>query len=315
MSASRDVTVLERRHAWHAIALAAGLLALLVLAPLLRAADPAVQLLAFGDWGSGTPEQKAVASAMEKYVQRHQIRLDAVLLLGDNFYVDLHDGVKDRHWRTLFEEMYDPKILAAPFYAVLGNHDYSDGKDRIQLDYALRNPDSRFKLPNLWYRVDLPPGDPIVTLIALNSNTEELSEEQWSTQTRWLETELARPRDATWVVCFAHHPLFSDSEHGDDMALQKAWGPAFKRYGVDYYLAGHDHVQEHLQLPGWSTSFLVSGGGGYETYDVNRSERARFARGEHGFVHLQLTRSRARVAFIDDSGRVSYSLERSREER
>ncbi len=291
-------------------ALAACILALLVLAAGSGGADERIDLLALGDWGIDSPAQKAVAAGMKSYVERNGLALDAVLLLGDNFYVDLDGGVEDRHWKQLFERRYDPKCLAAPFYAVLGNHDHSGDKARTQIEYSKRNPESRFKLPAHWYRVDLRRSRPLVTLIALDSNPGALGEERWAEQTRWLENELSRPERAPWTICFAHHPLFSDSAHGDDAKLQAVWGPIFEQHDVDFYLAGHDHALEHLQIPDRATSFIVSGGGGYDTYEIER-DRAIFARGSHGFVHLQITPERARVIFLDERGRTLHAFERA----
>ena len=197
-----------------------------MLAVAVHAADQ-VNLLAIGDWGADTPAQSAVAAAMATYVERHQIKLDAALSLGDNFYVDL-DGVNDWHWKKLFEQMYDSTRLAVPFYAVLGNHDYNSRKAPVELGYAKRNPRSRFKLPNFCYHVNLPSDQPLLTLIALDSNHDELSKEQWSAQLRWLEVQRSKPPAGRWTICFAHHPLFSDSEHGDERILQENWGPVFK---------------------------------------------------------------------------------------
>lgn len=277
----------------------------LLFAVAVHAADE-VNLLAFGDWGADTPAQATVAAAMAGYIERNHVKLDAVLALGDNFYVDLRDA-NDWHWKKLFEQMYDPRRLAAPFYAVLGNHDYESHKAPIELDYAKQYPRSRFKLPARWYRVDLPP----VTLIALDSNHDELSKGQWAAETRWLEAELSKPQTTRWTICFAHHPLFSNSQHGDDEQLQRDWGPSFKQHHVDFYLCGHDHCLEHLQLPGWPTSFVVSGGGGKDLYEIKRHDRGSFARSEHGFVHLQFTAETARVRFLDKGGNPVHVFERN----
>ena len=40
-----------------------------------------------GDWGEGTPAQKAVAGAMADYVSKDSRSIAAMLSLGDNFYV------------------------------------------------------------------------------------------------------------------------------------------------------------------------------------------------------------------------------------
>ena len=99
------------------------------LVAVLRAAAD-VNLVAFGDWGADTPAQQAVATAVAAYVEHNHIKLDAVLLLGDNFYVNIPGGVNDPQWKKLFEQMYDPTRLAVPFYACLGNHDYDDHREQ-----------------------------------------------------------------------------------------------------------------------------------------------------------------------------------------
>jgi tartrate-resistant acid phosphatase type 5 len=286
-------------------------LALLFFSSVGHGADERVDLLALGDWGIDTPAQAAVASAMKGYVEKNGIALDAVLLLGDNFYVDLEKGVEDPAWKELFERRFDRKGLDVPFYAVLGNHDYSGGKAQIQLDYAKRNPGSRFKMPARWYRADLPGERPLVALIALDSNRGSLGKEKWPEQARWLESELSKVGEIPWTVCFAHHPLFSDSVHGDEDDLQEAWGPAFKKNDVDFYLAGHDHALQHLQIPEWPMSFLVSGGGGYDLYEIE-GDRAAFARSVHGFVHLRFTPEKAQVVFVDRAGKTIHRFERAR---
>src|SRR3954469_25344628 len=119
-------------------------------------AGPAAgNLLAFGDAGEDTPEERRVGIAMGRLVRRSGERFDAAVMLGDNFYMPLKD-TQDRQWRNLFERMYDEKELAFPFYAALGNHEYLEKNDVIELAYAKERPGSRFKMPGRWYRVDLP---------------------------------------------------------------------------------------------------------------------------------------------------------------
>ena len=292
------------------VAVWAGLLALycFIYCSVLLAAGRQVNILAFGDWGAESSAEAAVASGMKTYLVEHNLKPDAVLLLGDNFYVPLPGGVEDPRWQTMFEQMYDSNVLAAPFYAVLGNHDYRDDLAQVELDYPKARPESRFKMSGHWYRVDMPTENPLVTMLALDSNADELGRRQWAAETEWLNTELSRPR-APWTICFAHHPLFSDSAHGDDRKLQRDWGPLFRKYRVDFYLAGHDHCLEYLRLPGWPTSFVVSGGGGYDVYPIER-DRAKFARSTNGFVRLEFSTDTARVSFVDEQGKTLYRFER-----
>jgi tartrate-resistant acid phosphatase type 5 len=223
-----------------------------------------VNLLAMGDWGTGQPEQKKVAGAITQYVRSTETPVDAMLLVGDNFYVDIPQGANDPVFQNVFENVYDEKVLNFPFYVALGNHDYQKGKDLAELGYSKAHPDSRFKLPARWYRVDFPAQNPQVTVLMLDSDKDPLSKAQWDEQKKWLDTELSKPR-GTWTLCCAHHPLFSNGGHGDNGVLQNEWGPLLVKYKVDFFVCGHDHDLQHLQIPRWFTSFLLVGGGGADT--------------------------------------------------
>src|SRR5687767_6356275 len=155
------------------------LLVILILSGFATAAEPQANVLAMGDWGAGGRNQKAVAATLARHVQTSERKFDAMVLAGDNFYT-LITGIDDPKWKTMFEEMYDPKILDFPFYAALGNHDYSNEVFLSEFAYTQANPKSRFKLPGRWYRVDLPDAeDPIVTVLMLDSNQPWLGELGW----------------------------------------------------------------------------------------------------------------------------------------
>jgi tartrate-resistant acid phosphatase type 5 len=287
-----------------------AILALLLLAGVCRAAE--VDFLVFGDWGDNSPSQKAVAAQLVSYVRKQSVKFEAVLNLGDNFYVPLPGEIADPQWRTLFEDMYDPKALGFPFYTVLGNHDYESGKKEIELRYAREKPASRWKLPAPWYRLDLPAAHPLVTILALDSNWKLLTSAEWKEQLAWMEIELPKPRATKWLVCMAHHPLFSNAEHGSDERLQTDWGALFKKYRVDFYLAGHEHTLQHLQPANHPTTFIVSGGGGRQLHKVLSHALGPFSRSVFGFVDLRFTEQNATAAFIDKEGAVLHQLLRDR---
>ncbi|HUI06814.1 MAG TPA: metallophosphoesterase [Verrucomicrobiae bacterium] len=262
-----------------------------------------VNLLAFGDWGNGSKDQRAVAAAMADYVQVAGRRpFDGVLVLGDNLCHVKVRGVRDPAWNQRFESMYDPRVLDMPFYALLGNHDYAQrgGLARIELDYGRAYPNSRWKMPAKWYRLDLPGDQPLVTVLMLDSMVEG---EDWTAQLKWMEQELAKTNRAPWTICCAHFPLYSSGHHGDTPKLLGDWGPMFEKDRVAFYVCGHDHDLEHLEIREKHTSFLVSGGGGMPLYSIERSDRGPFARALHGFVHIKLTPEIATVRFVDETGR------------
>jgi len=271
---------------------------------------PSVHVLAFGDWGRHSDEEKHVAASMAKYVADAGVHFDAAVLLGDNFYVTLKSP-KDPEFQDLFESAYDSAVLNMPFYAALGNHDYRDRNLQYEMDYARENPQSRFKLPARWYRVDLPNAEnPLVTFLMLDSNKPLLGDDKWDEQLKWMEGELARPRGGQWVVCCAHHTMFSNGVHGDNGVLMTQWGSLFRKYKVDFYFCGHDHTLQHLEITDWPFSYVVSGGGGGHNKPMLRDNRGPFSRSMNGFVSAGFDDAVARVEYYDEMGELVHAFER-----
>jgi hypothetical protein len=238
-----------------------------------------------------------------------------LLTAGDNFYPKL-SGVNDPLWQSVFEQMYDPQVLDFPFYAALGNHDYDDGKYLIELEYARRNPRSRWKLPARWYRLDFPAGPhhpPIVTVYVLDSDKSQMGDASWTMESEWLRYELSRPRRAAWVVCVAHHPLYSNGDHGDNRVLQREWGALFEQYHADFYICGHDHDLQHLEITGRRTSFILCGGGGAGIRPMRNDRRGPFSKSLYGFAHLTFRAELATVRLVDRERRVVHAFSRDRE--
>lgn len=273
-----------------------------------------VNLLTTGDWGQETIAQAEVAASMSLYATRQKPAVDAVMLVGDNFYGPL-GGTDDRAWQSLFESRFDRDLLPAPFYAILGNHDYEADKVAIQLRYATDRPGTRWRMPAKWYRVDLPPERPLVTALMLDSNARDLSPAEWAGQRRWLIEQLRTPRDGRWLAVFAHHPLFSRGMHGDDVWLQREWGELFAQHRVDLYVCGHDHDLQHLRVPERQTEFLVVGGGGAATRPIDRQGPGPFADGIHGFAHLRFGEEVMEGALVDQQGREVHMFSREKPRR
>lgn len=282
------------------------------------AAPRLVNLLGMGDWGNGSPAQKQVAMAMAGLVQKSGARFDGTLLAGDNFYGRL-TGTNDKRWKTDFENEYDSKKLNFPFFATAGNHDYEGRKLSIEMDYSLQNPGSRWKFPARWYRVDLPRGQaPLVTVLMLDSNKDRLKFD-WAAEVKWIDNQLAdvgrdqrlHPAQKHWTIAVAHHPLFSNGQHGDIGPLQTDWGALFQKHKLDFYLCGHDHDLQHLEIPQYTTSFVLTGGGGAGGRDMRRDNRGPFSKRVHGFTHLTLTPEGATVEMIDLNGVLLHSFEKN----
>jgi predicted MPP superfamily phosphohydrolase len=292
-----------------------------------KISDPSTaDLLMIGDWGydSNRAAQTGVAAGMRKYVKDQQLRTQALLMLGDNWYGALDGGAKSDRWQTQFEQMYPTEAFDCPAYAILGNHDYQnwpESKVDAELEYSHAGK-SRWKMPARWYRFEFPEQRPLITFIALDSNMPfpdgqathgvnfTLTPDQQAQQLDWLETELKQKRTTPFLIVMGHHPVYSDGPHGDHPVLVRDWDPLFRKYKVTLYLAGHDHDMQHLEFENHPTSFFLSGGGGADLYDlkIDPSKRGPYAQKVYGFSHLSVTEKEISLRHLDSDGRVLHAF-------
>jgi tartrate-resistant acid phosphatase type 5 len=287
--------------------------------------DDGAHLLMVGDWGYQDFEaQSRVAKAMQSYVKQRGFTTEALLMLGDNWYGPLPGGVKDKRWQVQFEEMYPKSVFDCPAYAIPGNHDYQrmpESKVAAELEYA-KLPGTRWTMPSLWYSFTFPAKKPLVTVIALDSNMPSesgrwdrgtdftLKPEQQAEQLAWLKAELEKPRTTPFVIVMGHHPIFSNGPHGDHRILIRDWEPLLREHKVHLYLAGHDHDMQHLEFDEHPTSFVLSGGGGADLYNLKISETQRGPMAEkvYGFSELTVAPERLTLRHFDEQGHMIHAF-------
>lgn len=203
------------------------------------------RFIAFGDYGQGTPFQYQLAEIMGSV--RKRFPYHTALLLGDNIYPD---GDIRRLGKTHFEAPYQTLIQNhVRFLAIIGDHDDRRGHLTDQLAY--------FKMPGRYYQVSEGPVD----FFMLNTTRFVRSPEQQA----WLLRALSESR-ARWKIVAGHHPLYSSGRNGNTEGLRHILEPLMIRYGVNLYLAGHDHDYERF-APIDDVHYIVSGGGGSFLYD------------------------------------------------
>lgn len=267
------------------------------------AGEPYLDFLAVGDTGTGGAAQKQVAQAMSEQAAEHNARF--VLLLGDNFYELGVPSAQDAAWAQKFEKIYFQPALQIPFYAVLGNHDHL-GNAAAQVQYARqRQGQTRWQMPAPYYSFTqtLGPGQK-VQFFALDSNPIANPLFKADAQLQWLESELKKSR-ATWKVVFAHHPLYSGGRHGNNAEMIQQLEPLLRRYGVDLYLAGHDHDQQMLKPKG-PVHFVVSGAGA-KRRDVRWTENTLYAATNYGFTRFRVSPQEMVIFFYNAEGELGYA--------
>jgi tartrate-resistant acid phosphatase type 5 len=254
----------------------------------LKPEDKAIRVLAFGDFGNGSNEQKQVAAAMQKF---HRLTpFDFAVTLGDNFYSYGMESTADPRWKTWWDELYDP--LGIQFYATLGNHDWGFADSpAAEILYARQSPSWRMPAP--YYTFTAGP----VQFFAMDTN--EVSE----AQLLWLRDELAKSR-ARWKLVYGHHPIYSDGAHLNNPGLIRRLLPVLKGK-ADVYLAGHDHDLQHLKEDG-GVHFFVAGGGGAGLRPPKPGPRSLFAKDAHAFCVLEADGKQLKVRFVDTALKPLY---------
>ena len=147
----------------------------------MKPADAPVRVLAFGDFGNGSPEQKARGVDHRRLPCRQ--RFDLAVTLGDNFYSVGMESPSDPRWRTWFEDLYAP--LGITFYPALGNHDWGHpDSPAAEVLYSGKTP--TWRMPAAYYTFTAGP----VQFFAIDTQSVAVAQQQRD----WLDREIARAR-------------------------------------------------------------------------------------------------------------------------
>lgn len=265
----------------------------------------------FGDAGSGSRAQSAVAQRIGEFCAT--TRCDEVVLLGDNFYPRGVLGPKDPLWTSRFVNVYG--ALGLPFWAALGNHDYL-GDPGAQVGWTVpEGTPSTWNMPSRYYARDVG----LARIVALDTNR------LTADQRRWLRATLAAPGSSRshvvelagsagaevaaepvpaspappWTIVYGHHPAWSGGAHGDTRQL-RSWTSLLRR--ADFYLCGHDHDQEVIVRPGLVEVVMGSGGAGLR--GTHATEGTQLTRREFGFGYLALRGDTAEVVVVSIDGSI-----------
>jgi hypothetical protein len=249
----------------------------------------AIRVLAFGDFGTGSANQRRVAAAMLAYHRRTPFHFG--ITLGDNFYAFGLPSPTDSRWRTWWDDMYGP--LRLPIYATLGNHDWGlPDSPAAEILHTRNSP--TWRMPAPYYTFTAGPAQ----FFALDTN--EVS----AAQLQWLDEALGASR-ARWRIVYGHHPIYSAGVHGDHEGLKARLLPVL-RNRADVYLAGHDHDLQHLQTEA-GVHFFVSGTGGASIRPPTPNQLSIFAGAAFAFTVIEADGGRLVLTFIGTDLRPIYS--------
>lgn len=281
--------------------------------------EGAIRFLVWGDAGTGKEEQYHVAESALALCKARGC--DFVLQTGDNVYERGVESPADPQFDEKFEK---PNAdFAIPFYLVLGNHDAGTvlggegldvGRGDHQVAYSTRTDraSDKWNMPARYYAVEKPG----VLILGLDTNDALWGKDAAvNAQASWLEKSLSES-DAAWKFAFAHHPLYSNGQHGDAGAGDYTSTPLlrdFLREGlcgkVDVYFAGHDHDLQWLKARDdcGRTEFVVSGAAAKTRSLLDDHNPAWFAEGDTlGFFWVELKGDTFRATVHDGDGKQLY---------
>lgn len=254
-----------------------------------------------GDWGrKGKHGQTAVANAMNKCA--HEVKPEFIISTGDNFYFLGVRDTKDKLWKKSFENVYNGDVLKdITWYPVLGNHDHY-GNENAEVEYTKVNP--RWQMPSEYFAKQF--GDATFVF----TNTEPLVHSSAAAQWKFIDSTLAAAT-TKWKFVIGHHPVYSSNKsHGSTAVLIEKMKPLLEKYGVQAYLAGHDHDLEHQQPKGSKVDYFVSGAGS-ELRPSSSNENTLFAKSVNGFAVVALEGNTMHVYFVDKNSTIIYSYSKT----
>lgn len=271
------------------------------------AAPPSSQgdfrFIAFGDSGTGSAEQMAIARLMSTE------QADFAIHTGDIIYPFGALGNPIGEYNDKFFKPYEGFLARMPIYPVIGNHDLiallgGPYKDNFYL------PDNGNSLAKeLYFSFEW--GD--AKFIALE--TTGLFLIPLGEHMRWLQRELST-NTRKWLIVYMHVPLYSCGNHGDNAILKQVLGPMLENGKVDLVITGHDHDYERTkpvkafnQDPSYpGLVHIVTGGGGAGLYGISPNSRTDKAVRASHFMRFHAHGDDLDGEAIDQSGNVIDSF-------
>lgn len=217
--------------------------------PLATAAGPAQQttVALISDFGQCDDGERAVADMVRSWEP------PIVFTAGDN-----SQGVKGCDPFTESVGAYYGDFLTGPqgprLFPTLGNHDYEDAGAGVAA-YRAFFPylDTGADPLGRWYVKSV--GNLNVYILDSEVAPAELTRQQ-----DFLKTALSHASPRTWNVVVMHRPPFTSGPHPPNPEMQPRAGWAYKEWGANLVISGHQHVLEDVVVDG--LHYVTAGVGG-----------------------------------------------------
>ena len=273
-----------------------------------------IRFVAFGDSGTGSSAQAAIANRLAAET------FDFALHTGDVAY----SYGTYAQFESFFFPYYDAWLRQKTILPSIGNHDDRTGSATpYRTLFVLPRDGASPTYPNnaeRFYSFDYGP----VHFICLDTEAAFLTLARRQEQIAWLTEDLQASQDRPWRVVYFHRPPYSSgSAHGSELSVRQAFAPLFEQYNVQLVLNGHEHSyersvpwRESTNAARQAVTYVVTGGAGAGLYPAGRSAWTAFSRAVNHYVRATMTASDLTVEAVDSSGAVidRFTLNRAAQE-
>jgi hypothetical protein len=208
------------------------------------------------------------------------------------------NGSSESQWAVYFATICSSVAYAqkTPLYYAIGNH---EGESPLYYDY-LYLPHNNPVSTESYYSFDQGNSH----FISLDT---EIPYHTSSAQYRWLEADLRRAYDKTYVFVFMHQHPYCAGGHNSNMALRNTLCPLFEEYKVDMVFNGHSHFYQR-NGPINGVTYLITAGGGAPLYTPAESSWTVYSEKNHHFVHFTVWSDSLKFKMLRTDGTVGDSL-------
>lgn len=283
---------------------------------ILLPSDSAYNFIVLSDYGrNGFYNQKEVADMMARIATDCSVRF--YVTGGDNFQISGVQSVQDPLWMASFENIYTHPSSHYDWYPALGNHDHG-GNVQAQIDYSrisrrwcmLANYYTVIKSRNgVNIRLMIIDTYPVVS--AFSGTNPDYSVLDAQKQLIWVDSVLTVANE-DWTIIVGHHPIYSaHPSRGNTEALVDHLNPILNEHNVDFYIGSHDHIFQHLKIPGSKIDYFVNTAAS-ETRPESYNKMTVFSVSSPGFILCSATKTNLSIYFINIDGKAMYHYVREK---
>jgi uncharacterized protein (TIGR03437 family) len=258
------------------------------------------EFLAFGDSGTGSPEQAQIASRL--------LDRDSAFVVhtGDLVYPS---GTFERY-ESLYFDYYRDLMRDAPFFPCPGNHDYYETSCiPYRAIHSLPQETVSSADYGRYYSFDW--GN--AHFVSLDSNDSLFQAVHGNGRMlRWLDEDL-RNTTKFWRIVILHHPAYSVGNHADEPEAHMVRNyitPILDKYSVPLVLNGHEHSYQRsapiaagkIVNRGEGTLYITTGGGGADLHPVGSGDIVEVAASEHHFLTCNVTGGKVQIKALRPDG-------------